>query len=382
MITYNNKGALDGFEDWSIRQLCSDFFKGADRNNHWYARLSESFYSWYGKGSQQLRAVDDNGAYHKLASYKDQDSTMYIEPFASLRYVPREGDTIYFTPGCKFPRSRIKRNFKWTAEPTEADVAVLPTVRTIELHKDVYIFFLDRTKELFFLRAGSSYYDLSDDPPEIGQTIKEYVDHRMPHIARKDFEYEDNVEELARIGDAVCRYYGNVISYDKVIEPIIDAINGIYPRIIFENDLLRFVNTDGLEKLTADLIESLDLQINSSDSATRCIGLKLLASMDYRNKPSVAKYLLRHIDQWKQDAYCSAGVEFMRKTLNISLRNYWIPDSEVYGHISSNEAPIMRDIIERECQKKIEKVIKDIQRDCNLEIHADSTITVEEPCSL
>lgn len=376
MIEYNNYGFLDGYEDWNIRELNSSFFYLKDSKST-YTRLSSSFFYWYSKSARRIRAVSTKRIYRQLADYNDLHNIKWLEPFTSMKHIPQEGESIYFAPGCKFPRTKIKRNFKWVPSQIGADVVVLPTAKHIDYYPEMCIFFLDDTKEIFLLSIAR--YTLSQDPPKIGQTISEYVEHRRKEIPLDSLNDPDNEAELTRIGNAVCKSIGSLVAYDKIMDPVIDAVEGLYRSIIFEEDLLKFINTDHVDDITSDLVESLDMQINSEDPATRCMALKALAALDYKKYPSVARYLLRHVDRWKEEVYCSAGVDFMRKFLKIDLRNTWtLNDSIIYGQVSPEEFPVMKDILEKECHKSIEKIVHQFQGCTNLKISVNCDVTIEE----
>jgi hypothetical protein len=341
------------------------------------------------KDKSQIRMVPDINLAKVFNRYNrnDDSSSFYELPQVVERIVtPEPGDSLYFIPSCKIPRIKIEGIWKRTVRPANADVVVIPEPGEGEFNKQSLVLLNKDAGKIFIIDTyDSSSSGLNLYPMQPGETFIQYL-MRRSNNGRLRPEDVLREEDLVYFRDIVCPsefvYFGPIVTIANTHSWMFDVLDGMYPRIIFENDLLALIEDDEL-KFDEGCIEPFIEILRSTDKGSVQQGLRTLASMDYAHYPSVTRYILSQAKDtiWEARPYNSA-VKFMFNNLSFNPRWSCNPFDKVSREEFELAKPILKEIIRME----IENSIGYSQSKTNLNLKVDFTVDLdypgEEPCEV
>lgn len=313
-------------------------------------------------------------AWDIIGSYRvDVKDIMKLPEFASRFYTPKPGDTLYFDKGCTIPRIKCEGTWKRTVKIHNADVVVIPYPERIE--KDEYAVFVNPVQQKVFMMR------LWSDRPSglmVGATIGHLVNEarRLGKLSKKYTNSSAYRATVDAVSDASCVFIGEVFTYIEREQFIFNVLDGLYPRIVFEADLMKLLGSEE-EKFDSEFLTNMLELLSSKDRDTVHHGMRILASMDYTHYPSVTKYILNETrSNWESHKPFNSSVKFMLDR----VEGIGSPFDKVTAEEFTLAKPIFEDIV----RIRIEQSMRALQQQTNMKIEHtfDVSITLPEPAAV
>lgn len=283
-----------------------------------------------------------------------------FEVITSKQYLPKPGETLYFDKACTIPRIKCEGTWKRTVKLTKADVVVVPEFSSIDHRDNFAVFANDEDKKLWIINdAGQLLAPLS-----VGMTFDEVDEDNSRYVNNVSFNAEDNKAWINKAKGSKCVYVGPLLIYHKRQQYMFDIIDGIYPKIVFESELLNQLGTED-EMFTPEIVSSLIELLNSKDKDSVHQGMRTLASMDYAHYPSITKYILNQTSSsWGQHKPFNSAVKFMMDSLNYGTYGFYEPFTDV----SAEEFSMAKAIFENIFRREIQSTYDSLQRRTNIKL--------------
>lgn len=356
---------LYGYEGYTIQSIQASFFfhNWCSFNGHLYDAVTGNV-SYRIPGSEAVWEEVTSEGYraHKIAL---PDLPIFQEKI----YMPQKGETLYFDKACIIPRARCESQWKRTISLAKADVVVIP--EPVKLFcRDRAVYVKEATQTVYIMDYPSSL----TVAPVVGDTLQTAFDLHQGTINKDYHEKEEVRQKVDEALDAVCIYVGPLIAYNDRQQYILNVLDGLYPRIIYENQLLAALGSPE-ESFDAQFIESMKVMLESKDKETVHHGMRILSNMDYGHYPSIARYILTQTQSnWAGHKPFNNGVKFMLDHLGCGGNDWWQPFKSVTPEEFSIAKELFEDIIRHEIQNRL----KSLQNSTNM--HIASSIQVE--CTL
>lgn len=338
-----------GYEGYNIKWLNNSFFSSSSHNYN--SKLCESS-PWMVPDTAYIRMHDGSDTNEWLESYNRDKSFYELPDIAKRLYTPKQGDTLYFDKSCTIPRIKCEGTWNRTIKMVKADVVVTPNVSRLESIQNCAVFVDDVNKTIAIIRRVDSPI------PTQGQTFDSWFQLRKHKVNAVSLNNDLNKAVLAELSNTELTYIGTLFICKPKDRFVFDIIDGIYPRIICEQDLLHLLSKDE-EKFTADFTESLIDMLNSKDGESVHQGMRILASMDYTHYPSIAKYILSTTEtNWARFKPFNSAVRFMLNSLGSSR--------SPFSAVTVEEFSIAHDIFKKIIEHSLTGFIDSLQRETNM----------------
>lgn len=352
---------LWGYDGYTVTFLTSAYYTSS--KNQYKRELKCSYYYW-------IRNPDTT----VLRMYNPEDPIMkkltesrigakelkQFEVITSKQYLPKPGEVLYFDKSCTIPRIKCEGTWKRTVKLAKADVVVVPEFSAIDYKGNIAVFANDETKELWAMVDATELLA----PLSVGMTFDEMDTDNSRFINNVSFNADENKMWVEKAKDSKCVYIGPLLIYNKRQQYMFDIIDGIYPKIVFEQELLNQLGGED-EMFTPEIVSSLIELLSSKDKDSVHQGMRTLASMDYAHYPSITKYILNQTSSsWSQHKPFNSAVKFMMDSLNYGTYGFYEPFTDV----SAEEFSIARAIFENIFRSEIQSTYDSLQRRTNIKI--------------
>lgn len=346
---------LYGYEGYTVQGIQAGFFL-----HNWAGFFCHLYDAVTGNVKYRIPGEEDYWAAVTRACYKpDHVPVADLPIFQEKLYMPQKGETLYFDKACIIPRAKCESQWKRTISLTKADVVVIPEpVRLSDSERAVYV--NEATQSVYIM----SYPEQLGTLPVVGDPLRVIFDQHQGTISK---DYHDKEEVRQRVDpalDAICIYVGPLVAYNERQQYILNVLDGLYPRIIYENQLLAALGSPE-ESFDVQFIESMKVMLNSNDKETVHHGLRILSNMDYGHYPSIARYILTETQRnWYSHKPFNNGIKFMLDHLGFSDTDWWKPFKEV----TPEEFSIAKELFEAIIRDEIQSKLKSLQNATNMTI--------------
>lgn len=359
---------LFGYEGYTIKIISSYFFNTA--KNSYISRFVSDY--WVRNSNKTLiRPVEPDSPYKELVEWHSVKGLNNLELFTSKKYMPKEGETLYFDKSCTIPRIKCEGRWKRTIKLFKADVVVVPEIEKMDSHDSCAIF-VDSSRNAIWILDNVNNLAM---PCSVGDTVESVIHNHRKLINGASLTDSANYTEIMKASDAVCIFVGPLLTYQENQQYIWNIIDGIYPKIVFENDLLQDLGTEE-EKFTADTVQALTELLSSRDSDSVHQGMRVLANMDYTHYPAITTYILDKTESnWEHFKPYNSAVKFMMESLGYKAHY----SRNVFSNVSREEFALAKNILVNIIKKDIDGEIQSIRRTTNLQIPFEYTFDLVYP---
>lgn len=360
---------LYGYEEYRLKFISGNFFD---------VSWGRFYTNTPGNGSLNdvFRIPEQTKTWRTLLRYRGgagDAALKQLPEFQEKIVVPQDGQTLYFDKSCKIPRIKAEAKWKRTIQLVKADVAVVPLPTYME-YENMAIFLDEASKTIYAMTSNN----IKNCVIMTGTTLREIFDicHNNNTLSDEWQKPEVKSQVLAAL-PAVCIYCGMVARYSPNQEYMIKVIDGVYPRICFEDTLLQLLGTEE-EKVDLKFLENITDLLKSNDKESVHQGMRILASVDYAHYPSVVKYVLQTTrTRWERHKPFNSSVQFMLKHLGYS-RYGW---SDPFRHVTPEEFSLAKDIIIGLMENELNYVLTNWKKSTNLIVDYHATLDLLLPPS-
>lgn len=348
---------LVGYEDYQIFWISSSFFN----KTSYYDSDFITTGPWRDKSKTLYRLPGTEPIYRKLTQWhhRGQSPLRTCPEFTEKLYTPKDGDALYFDKACTIPRIKCEGKWKRVINLIRSQVVVIPEPAQLE-YETVAIFADSLHKKLWIMQSPNNL----TFKPMIGHTIGDLLEFHKNNgtLSKKYYSDAPTMVSITEATPAKCIFVGDAIKYYDKDQFIWNVIEGVYPRIIFENDLLNLLGSDE-DKMDAEFIQSLIDLLLSKDRESVHQGMRVLAELDYAHYPSVSRYILRETqDNWERFKPFNSAVKFMLQKLDYRTRGFRHP----FDRVTPEEFAIAKGLMEEIIRVRVAKQLQEIQRETNM----------------
>lgn len=360
---------LFGYEDYSFTVVSYSFFE--DRTQYGSNRFEGWVYD-RGYGDLYLRIPEQEPIWTKIGTklYNSPDKLKQDPTFADRHYIPAQGETLFFDKACTIPRMKCEGMWKRSINLIRANVAVIPDPVVLDSTAKSAIFKDDVNKRIYFLESAGNLKFI----PMVGMTIEDLISyHPMMSQHWKNPESYD-YQKVAEALSAKCVYVGPVIKYREKDKFMFTVLEGLYPRIVYESDLLARLGDEN-NKLDASFVENLISLLNSSDKESVYQGMRVLAELDYTHYPSITKWILSVTkNNWEKYGASSfnSAVRFMLKELKYREGGLHRP----FANVSHEEFLLAKDIFEEIINMRVKNCIDSLRVETNMTLDTQFSVSL------
>lgn len=356
---------LYGYEGYTVQGIQAGFFL-----HNWAGFFCHLYDAVTGNVKYRIPGVEDYWEAVTSESYRANRVPMADLPlFQERMYMPQKGETLFFDKACIIPRARCESQWKRTISLAKADVVVIP--EPVRLYSNVRAVYVNEDTQSVYIM---SYPDQLHAMPVVGDPLRVVFDQHQGTISNEYQTKEEIRQKVDPALDAICIYVGPLVAYNERQQYILNVLDGLYPRIIYENQLLAALGTPE-ESFDAQFIESMMVMLNSNDKETVHHGMRILSNMDYGHYPSIARYILTETQRnWSAHKPFNNGVKFMLDHLGVNENDWWKP----FKSVTPEEFSMAKELFEGIIRHEIESKLKSLQNATNMNIA--SSINIE--CTL
>ena len=264
---------------------------------------------------------------------------------------------IYFTPSSEFPRFKLEGSkFSRCLKPEKADYAVIGSNYGYDnlslgslLYKGENKYYLFRSNNLYSTRYRKDSQELSYE-----SDLKGFINQYKSKIFPEDVEFVTD-----------CTNYSLIYGLGKVIDLF---VNNVSINIIMDKTLDNIINNN-FDILNSETYKTICDMLDSEDTATRGLGLKMLTGFNVSKTPNAIRFMLgireckvRGLNEWN-----SVGVEQVKKS--IGWRGFGSFPNRMYNIVPRDNAPIteedkllIKDVYKNGCEYYIDRAIEELKR--------------------